>query len=129
MIEVGKRYLVTENMYNVDISQTFENGLPHEAFSGENFSTCLTQANLLQVIRNITNKLTDVPSKLEKGNEIEIVVVEYSQDNSIHHPENKITYVEFRVFFKIKSSDVEYHTYQKEFAWNYLREEFLVEIK
>lgn len=129
MLEKGKRYLVTENLYNVDISTTFENGLPMEAFSGENFSSCLTQANLLQVIRNLTNKLTDVPNKLEKRSEIEIIEVEYHDDKSIHHQENKVSYIEFRVFFKMRLDDKEFQTYQTPFAWNYIREELLVEIK
>ena len=129
MLEKGKRYLVLENLYNVDVSLTFENGLPSEAFSGENFSTCLTQNNLLQIVRNITNKLTDVPNKLEKGYEIEIETVEYNDDKSIHHQENKVSYIEFNVFFKMKEDDKDYQTYQNSFAWNYIREEFLTEIK
>ena len=129
MLEKGKRYLVIENLYNVDVLLTFENGLPNEAFSGENFSTCLTQTNLLQIVRNITNKLTDVPNKLEKGYEIEIKEVEYNDDKSIYHPENKVSYIEFNVFFKMKADDKDYQTYQNSFAWCYIREEFLTEIK
>lgn len=129
MLEKGKRYLVIENLYNVDVLLTFENGVPSEAFSGENFSTCLTQTNLLQIVRNITNKLTDVPNKLEKGYEIEIKEVEYKDDEYFHHPENKVSYIEFNVFFKMKVDDKDYQTYQNSFAWNYIREEFLTEIK
>ena len=126
MLIKGQRYLVTEDMFNTSGDVFLETNMDPKCFSGYNFAMCLTNKDLLQLIKNCNN-LEDGYFHLKKDWVIEIDTVEYNENNSIHHDiKPTVSYIEFHVFSK--NDRGEYLWNSTIYAWNYIREEFLTRI-
>lgn len=126
MLIKGQRYLVTEDMFNTSGDVFLETNMDPKCFSGHNYAMCLTNKDLLQIVKNCTN-LEDGDFHLRKDWVIEVDVVEYNENNSVHHDiKPTVSYIEFHVFSK--NDKGEYLWHPKVFAWNYIREEFLTKI-
>ena len=121
MLKIGKRYLVLEDMFSVAGDQLCEANLPDEAFSGLQFNMCLTRSDILRLINNLTDKLKEERTKINKGDIIEILNIEYVC--------GRMTYVEFQVYFKPHPDAKGYHVIQNPYGWNYIREELLKKVK
>ena len=126
MLVAGQRYLVTKDMFNTSGDVFLETNMNPKCFSGYNFAMCLTERDLLQLIRNCNN-LEGGEFHLKKDWVIEVDAVEYNENNSIHHDiEPTVSYIEFHVFSK--NDKGEYLWHQNGRSWNYIREEFLTKI-
>ena len=127
MIKAGERYKVLEDLYNVSIDVLVEKNLSNDCFSGKDFAACFTSSDLLILIQSCST-LMNTEHSIKKDSIIEIINVEYNSDDSIYHPESKVSYVEFRLYFKVKPDDTEYMVYQNLFGWSYIREDKLKKI-
>lgn len=129
MLKIGKKYLVLEDLFYTQVDIIVEKGVTNNCFNGNYFSACFTAKDLLQIVKNFTDLLNNNECKIEKGNIIEILNVEYGSCGSLYHPDEKVYYVEFKRYFKEKPEDNDMMAYQNSFGWGYIREEFLKQIK
>ena len=126
MLAAGQRYLVIEDMFNTSGDVFLETNMDPKCFSGHNYAMCLTNKDLLQIVKNCTN-LEGGDFHLRKDWVIEIDTVEYNENNSVHHDiKPTVSYIEFHVF--TRNCKDEYFWNSTIHAWNYIREEFLTHI-
>ena len=132
MLKVGKKYLVLEDLFYSQVDINLEKNMNSDCFNGNQFNSCFTTKDILQIIKNFTDLLNDNLCRVEKGDIIEILHVEYQRSGSLYHPEEKVSYVEFTRYVKEKPEDTKEDNvmvYQNSFGWGYIREEFLKQIK
>ena len=127
MLKKGERYTVQEDLFNFSVDLSVEKNLSNDCFSGKDFAACFTSNDLLILIQSCST-LINSEHHIKKDSIIEIINVEYNNDDSIYHPEDKVSYIEFRLYFKVNPDDTDFMVYQNLFGWNYIREDKLKKI-